>query len=499
VSLWAVEQPGAWVALDVVELPLRRPLPEVFAACSGDSFGVLLDSAAAPGEWSVIALGPAAVLSAWSSPGTAALGAGLLELREWSDDRFGSAERVRRFEGAPFVELSRQLDAWRLPDALRAHAPGPFAAGAIGVAGYDAGRFLERWTTQAERDLDLPELCFLFVDAVFVHERATGCLRLSTTGRGADEATARGACARLRELFRARFERAQAAAVEQAACRVGEVQAHADEAQYCDTVRAAQERIFAGDIFEVNTSHRLQASFEGEPSQLYAALRALSPAAFACHVMTPWASLLSSSPERFLSLSRDGWAESRPIKGTRPRGATPEQDARLRVELASSEKDRAENVMIVDLVRNDFGRVCEVDSITVPELMQVEQHPRVFHMVSTVRGRLAAEHSAVELFAACFPPGSMTGAPKIEALHIIDALEPYRRGWYSGAVGYFDAGGGMDFSVVIRSFVLRGGQAYFSVGGAVVADSDPVAEYRETLDKARALLEALAQLRATGP
>ena len=189
-------------------------------------------------------------------------------------------------------------------------------------------------------------------------------------------------------------------------------------------------------------------------------------------------------------------AESRPIKGTRPRGADAEEDARLRAELLASEKDRAENVMIVDLVRNDFGRVCEVDSIHVPELMIVEDHPRVFHMVSTVRGQLAPEHDAVDLFTACFPPGSMTGAPKIEAMRIIDALEPYRRGLYSGAVGYFDAGGGMDFSVVIRSFVLTEGHCYFSVGGAVVADSDPAAEYRETLDKARALLEALAQLRA---
>jgi para-aminobenzoate synthetase component 1 len=494
--VWVAEQRGAVVAMDSLELAIERPLFEVFAALAREPFAVLLDSAASPGAYSMLAFGPSAVLTAWSSPRTAANGSADLELRSWGDARFGAPSELLRWEGRPFTELARLLDEWAVPDALRARVPGPFAGGAIGVAGYDAGRFCERLPELAQRDLVLPELCFLFVDAVFVLEHASGCLRLIVTARGPDEVAAQTACAQLRATFLARFQDACAACIEHGDCRVGGVQAYADEAAYCETVRAAHEHILAGDVFEVCTSHRLNATFSGDTWQLYAALRAASPAAFACFLVMPWASLLSSSPERFLSLTRERVAESRPIKGTRPRGADPQADALLRAELLGSEKDRAENVMIVDLVRNDFGRVCEVDSIHVPELMIVEDHPRVFHMVSTVRGRLAPEHSAVDLFTACFPPGSMTGAPKIEAMRIIDALEPYRRGIYSGAVGYFDAGGAMDFSVVIRSFVLTGGSCYFSVGGAVVADSEAAAEYRETMDKARALLEALSQLRA---
>jgi para-aminobenzoate synthetase component 1 len=259
-------------------------------------------------------------------------------------------------------------------------------------------------------------------------------------------------------------------------------------------VRSAQAEILAGNVFEVCTSQRLEAPFPRDRTAtwaLYNALRTENPAAFACCVLTPWAALLSSSPERFLQLTAEGWAESRPIKGTRPRGGTPEADARLRDDLATSEKDRAENIMIVDLVRNDLGRVCAVDTIHVPELMTVEEHPSVFQLVSTVRGRIEEGVSPVQLFTACFPPGSMTGAPKIEAMKVIDALEPCRRGIYAGAVGYFDLGGALDFSVVIRSFVISGDRCTFSVGGAVVADSDPDSEYRESMDKARALIAAL--------
>lgn len=496
---WVVEHRGFVVAMDSVRVECARPLVEVFATLSRDPFAVLLDSAAEPGVHSMLGIGPSAVLTAWGSPLMAAAGLAQLELRVWGAERFAAEDSVRRWVGPPFAELARLNDAWALPDGLRARFDEPFVGGAVGVVGYDAGRFCERLPERASRDLILPELCFLFLDAVFVLDHAAGTLRLIVTGRGADEMAARAACERLRLIMLARFEAAVAMRVERADCRVGEVHAYGDEASYGETVRTAKEHIFAGDVFEVCPSHRLSATFAGDPSQLYAALRAQSPAAFACHLVTPWASLLSSSPERFLRLDRERVAESRPIKGTRPRGSDPASDAALRAELARSEKDRAENVMIVDLVRNDFGRVCEVDSIHVPELMIVEAHPRVFHMVSTVRGTLAPEHSAVDLFSACFPPGSMTGAPKIEAMSIIDALEPHRRGWYSGALGYFDAGGGMDFSVVIRSFVIARGACYFSVGGAVVADSDPVAEYRETLDKARALLEALAQLRAAAP
>ena len=209
----------------------------------------------------------------------------------------------------------------------------------------------------------------------------------------------------------------------------------------------------------------------------------------------PEAQVISSSPERYMSLDADGRAESRPIKGTRRRGATAEDDATIRRDLASSAKDQAENVMIVDLVRNDLGRVCKFGTIHVPELMVVEPYATVFQLVSTIRGELEDCRDALDLVRASFPGGSMTGAPKIEAMKIIDRLEPVKRGVYSGAIGYLDFAGTMDLSIAIRAFVVRGGRAYFNVGGAIVADSVPRTEYFETLDKAQALIAALANLK----
>jgi anthranilate/para-aminobenzoate synthase component I len=208
----------------------------------------------------------------------------------------------------------------------------------------------------------------------------------------------------------------------------------------------------------------------------------------------PGHQVVSASPERFLSLTADGLVESRPIKGTAPRGADADADAAAAAALADSAKDRAENVMIVDLVRNDLGRVCETGSVTAPEICAVESYATVHQLVSTVRGRLRPDRDAFDLVAACFPGGSMTGAPKIAAMGIAGALEPYRRGVYSGAIGYLDRGGAMDLSIVIRSIVCADGRATLGVGGAVTADSDPGAEYDESLDKAAALLDALARL-----
>jgi len=608
VIVWDLAQGS--IAVEVLaDHPLTDELEfhRLFEHVLDDPFAVLLDSAASASRFSrrsVIAIEPESLLVARSSPLLAA-GQAQLELHVWNEAR-GDAPSVRRFHGAPFAELERMLAERRLPAELRSQLPEGFVGGAVGFAGYDSGRFLERLPERAARDLDLPELCFLFVDCVLLYEHETRMLRWVTSARGRDRSEAETRCqarmAQLRERFappshardaaraceptagtadaelrgseaaplsrdaaraceptagtadaelrgseaaplsrdaaRARDPAAGAADAElrgsEAELRapdaalmrdravvsanavfdsddagregtrarlltpIGELRAEITRDGYAEMVRAAKAQIMAGNVFEVCTSQRLEAAFPRDRRaawDLYLALRAHSPASFACCVLTPFAALLSSSPERFLQLSESGWAESRPIKGTRPRGSTAAEDARLHSELASSEKDRAENVMIVDLVRNDLGRVCAVDSVHVPELMIVEAHPSVFHMVSTIRGQLEQGVSPVQLFAACFPPGSMTGAPKIEAMKVIDALEPVRRGIYAGAVGYFDLGGAIDFSVVIRSFVISEGRCTFNVGGAVVADSDPEAEYRESMDKARALVAALDEQR----
>jgi para-aminobenzoate synthetase component I len=463
-----------------------------------DPCAVLLDSAAVGSRFSqrsIIAIEPEALLVARSSQ-LAAAGVADLELHVWGEDRSVAAPEVSKYAAAPFAELERLLAERRIPAELRAQLPDGLIGGAIGFVGYDAGRFIERLPERAARDLPVPELCFAFVDSLLVFEHETGGASWIASARGSDRAQAEARCATRMQRLRARFERAPQPRVlrEPIAPALPNMEARG----YADMVRAAKQQIMAGNVFEVCTSQRLETPFprsRGATWELYLALRAQSPAAFACCVLTPWTCLLSSSPERFLSLSCDGLAESRPIKGTRPRHPDRAEDARLGDELASSEKDRAENIMIVDLVRNDLGRVCAVDSIHVPELMIIEQHPSVYHLVSTVRGRIEPGISPVQLFTACFPPGSMTGAPKIEAMKVIDALEPVRRALYAGAVGYFDIGGALDFSVVIRSFVITEDRCTLNVGGAVVADSDPEAEYRESMDKARALLSALEEQR----
>jgi len=257
-------------------------------------------------------------------------------------------------------------------------------------------------------------------------------------------------------------------------------------------VDGAKGEIAAGNAYQVCLTHRMDRDFGGDPWDLYRRLRLHNPAPFACYLELSEGVIVGNSPERFLRLDGNGRVESRPIKGTRPRDADAEVDRGNRARLLCSAKDRAENLMIVDLVRNDLGRVCETGSVRVPELMAIESYASVHQMVSTVSGRLRCDRDAVDLVRAAFPPGSMTGAPKIAAMRILDRLERVPRGVYSGALGYLDVRGGLDLCVVIRTVFVRDGRASVHAGGGVVADSDPLGEYREALDKARPLLAEIA-------
>jgi para-aminobenzoate synthetase component 1 len=261
---------------------------------------------------------------------------------------------------------------------------------------------------------------------------------------------------------------------------------------YLDAVSRVRDYIIAGDIFQANLSQRLEVPLEEDPWHLYKRLREVNPAPFAAYLEFEDIAVASASPERFLLVDTAGRVETRPIKGTRPRGISPLHDAALSQALADSEKDRAENLMIVDLLRNDLSRVCEPGSVRVPELFALERFRTVHHLVSTVTGHLRPDCRATDLLAAAFPGGSITGAPKVRAMEIIAELEPSRRGIYCGSIGYLSLTGAMDTSIVIRTCVCAGGRVYFSVGGGIVADSDPEQEYRETLDKGRALVSALA-------
>jgi para-aminobenzoate synthetase component 1 len=390
-----------------------------------------------------------------------------------------------------------------------APAPGlpPFQGGVAGYIGYDYGAVLERIPPTRYDDLALSDVVLGLYDWVIAWDHQTGGAWLVSVGdpaRGERHAEER----RRMVLERVRAGEPPAAASRGDECepwnRGPAAPAYPSDAApeiglrstfthrgYLDAVARVREYIVAGDIFQANLSQRFQAPLGAAPFELYRRLRRRNPAPFAAYLDVGEVKILSASPERFLRLEPDGRVETRPIKGTRPRGLGPMHDAALGRALAESEKDRAENVMIVDLLRNDLSRVCRPGSVRVPELFALEQHPTVHHLVSTVLGDLEPGADAVDLIRAAFPGGSITGAPKVRAMEIIAELEPTRRGVYCGSIGYLSASGGMDTSIVIRTFVVRGGEAYFQAGGGIVADSDPELEYRETLDKAAGLIGTL--------
>ena len=404
------------------------------------------------------------------------------------------------WQGPP-LELLRSL----LPQipSREEFAGCPFVGGAVGYFGYEFGSQLDEIELHGDDDLGLPDCAFLFVDRVVALDRVSGTGLAFGLGFGRTRAEAvRQAEERARE-GEAWLDRSPAippSPVPQAVePRVtGEVslpkglRGDFDEETYAKTVSRVLDEIIAGNVYQADLTHRMDRAWGEDPWEFYRRLRSVNPAPFGAFVELPEVAILSSSPERFLRATANGRIESSPIKGTRRRGGSEAEDARLAKELVASEKDRAENLMIVDLVRNDLGRVCEAGTIEVSSLMRLEIFATVFQLVSTVRGRLRPECDALDAVAAAFPPGSMTGAPKIAAMRLLDALETVRRGIYSGALGYLDVRGGLDLSVVIRTILVCEGRAYFHVGGGVVVDSDPVAEYRETLDKARALFRAMA-------
>jgi len=397
---------------------------------------------------------------------------------------------THRREGDPLA-LLREL----VPADARGPAAGlPFVGGAVGWFGYELAAQLEPAQLGALLAVApgegpaLPDLAFLLVDALLAFDHAAGRLWLCGLGFGPDAGHA--AQARVDALARE-----LAAAPRPARCadpgHAGPVRAHHDAASYGALVRRIQEHIACGDLYQACLTHRLAVDFAGEAWPLYRRLRRENPAPFAAWLALPEGCLLSSSPERFLRVDREGRVEARPIKGTRATGATPAESERSRRALGRSEKDRAENVMIVDLYRNDLGRVCAAGSVRVPELFAIERYAGLHQMVSTVTGRLRPDRDRLDLVRAAFPPGSMTGAPKLAAMRLLARLEGARRGAYAGALGYLDARGGMDLSVVIRTLFWTPGRVHLHVGGGVVADSRPQAEYEESMDKARPLLAAL--------
>lgn len=265
-------------------------------------------------------------------------------------------------------------------------------------------------------------------------------------------------------------------------------------ADYMSAFARVQEYILAGDCYQINLTQRFSADCEGDPFHAYRALRRLATTPFSAYLESEDGAILSLSPERFLRVSSSGEVETRPIKGTRPRGRDAAEDRALAAALADSNKDRAENLMIVDLLRNDLGKVCRAGSVKVPELFAIESYPNVHHLVSAVTGQLADGFTSLDLLRHCFPGGSITGAPKIRAMEIIDELEPQRRSIYCGSIGYISADGGMDTSICIRTLLAQNGSIHCWAGGGIVTDSDGADEYQESFDKVNNLLDGLRQL-----
>ncbi|BEE13518.1 aminodeoxychorismate synthase, component I [Aeromonas veronii] len=357
----------------------------------------------------------------------------------------------------------------------------PFIGGALGLFGYDLGRRFERLPVQAAADIAVPDMAVGIYDWALLHNVATGDWQLVHWG---DEA---GLAKRLAWLEQ------QQAAPAPAFTLLGSWQSNMSRAEYGEKFTRIQEYLAAGDCYQINLTQRFSAPYQGDEWQAYCLLASANKAPFSAFIRLPKSALLSLSPERFLLL--DGrHIETKPIKGTRPRHPDPATDQQVALELAQADKDRSENLMIVDLLRNDIGRVSRPGSVSVPHLFAVESFPAVHHLVSTIHGELDARWQGVDLLRACFPGGSITGAPKIRAMEIIEELEPQRRNAYCGSIGYLSQHGRMDTSICIRTLIAEAGRLHCWAGGGIIADSDADSEYQETYDKVARILPPLSAL-----
>ena len=360
----------------------------------------------------------------------------------------------------------------------------PFAGGAIGYFSYDLARRFERLPQLAAADIAMPEMAVGLYDWAVVVDHQEQRSWLAGAGRDPRTAAVWDDLVRLSTRAAGRASSGPFRVLSGISCNFA-------RPAYRRAFDRIEEHIRNGDCYQVNLAQRFESRVHGDPWQAYLNLRVTNPAPFSAFLAYPFGAVLSSSPERFLRVRGDR-VETKPIKGTRPRSADRQRDRALASALAASDKDRAENVMIVDLLRNDLGKSCAAGSVHVDALFEVESFASVHHLVSTVSGRLAPERSALDLLRSCFPGGSITGAPKLRAMQVIEAVEPQRRSVYCGAIGYVGFDGNMDTNIAIRTLVKAGDSIYAWAGGGIVADSEEGSEYQESLDKAAALLAILS-------
>ena len=397
--------------------------------------------------------------------------------------RNGKAESVL-FTNDPLEVVRQVLSEYRpVPDASLPR----FNGGAVGFLGYDVVRFFEELPDKPKEQLDIPDVFFMVTDTIVIFDNIRHMIKVVSNAHvngGSVESAYEEAKAKIDEIVKKLKDRVrgQGSGVRGKRPKDQQLTSNFTQAAYEQAVLKAKEYIKAGDIFQVVPSQRFQAPITADPFEIYRALRLINP--------SPYMYFLRCGDTVVAGLE-GGKIALRPIAGTRRRGASEDEDRALAAELLADPKERAEHIMLVDLGRNDVGRVSLPGSVNVSELMVVERYSHVMHIVSNVRGDLSDGKDAYDVVRACFPAGTVTGAPKVRAMAIIDELEPTRRGPYAGAVGYFGFSGSMDTCITIRTLVIRDGTAYIQAGGGVVADSDPAAEYQETVNKAKAMMRAV--------
>lgn len=394
-------------------------------------------------------------------------------------------------------EYVKQIKVAKLPELP------PFVGGAVGYAGYDTVRYVENLPNAPEDDRGLPDMSFAFYDHMIVFDNVQKTVVVIVLAKVAEE-RGTGGEGRLREAYEAACLRVDRF-VEKLSTPTDvlpptdinttgdaklDYESNFTKSQFEGAVRKCVEYIRAGDIFQVVISQRLSVPLAGDPFEVYRTLRVVNPSPFMFFLRTPKCTLVGSSPEIMVRVV-DGRVTVRPLAGTRRRGRTEEEDERLADELLADPKERAEHVMLVDLGRNDVGRVAQYGSVEISDVMVIERYSHVMHITSNVTGQLTEDRDAFDALAACLPAGTVSGAPKVRAMQIIDEVEPHRRGPYAGAVGYIDFAGNMDTCIALRTIVVQNGTAYVQAGAGIVADSVPAQEYEETLNKARGLLKAI--------
>jgi anthranilate synthase component 1 len=366
-----------------------------------------------------------------------------------------------------------------------------FTGGAVGYLGYDAAAWFEPVELQPAEGED-DEAGFMLFDTVLAFDHVRHRILIIANARISGdedlESLYQFACAKV-EFVERELERALSKTVPPAG-RPLEVTSNVTREQFETMVKTAKEYIAAGDIYQVVLSQRFEAAIDADPFTVYRALRHVNPSPYMYFLRVGGRSIVGSSPEMLVRVE-GRQVQTHPIAGTRPRGRNEEEDVRLGEELKRNEKERAEHVMLVDLGRNDIGRVAKYGTVRVPTYMTLERYSHVMHLVSIVEGRLDDQHDRLDALVACFPAGTVSGAPKVRAMEIVAELESRRRGVYAGAVGYLDFAGNLDFCITIRTVLIENGRAYVQAGAGIVADSNPTAEYEETRDKARAVLRAL--------